>query len=271
MNRYLFLLPVTLLLSCGQQNPTSQTSTKVMTASMQQSSPLPQTAEPFAIVELFTSEGCSSCPSAERVLNDITHKAMADKSYIYPLAFHVDYWNKLGWRDVFSNGSYSDRQRSYREALGARVVYTPQMIVNGKREFVGSDQGEANAAIEEALESTPPVYFSIEPNKTWSELAYDMVDLTDPIRDKAKQYDFCVAIVERGLVTEVKRGENRDRTLSHENVVRKFKTYPFNTSGETIQIPTLDGGQVPNENHSIIAFVQHRETMEIVGANLWNY
>lgn len=264
------ITPLLIFLGCSQQAQHEKASVLEI-ASMSTAQPEVQLAEPFAIVELFTSEGCSDCPSAEKVLNEITHKAMADKSYVYPLAFHVDYWNKLGWRDVFSDSAFSNRQRKYRKALGARVVYTPQMIVNGKQEFVGSNAEKANAAIRSALKETPKVYFSMEPNSTWSELHYDMISAPKEVSENADDYLFCIALVERGLVTKVSRGENKNRTLEHENVVRQFRRIPFVAAGAKVALPALANGVAPNEKHSIVAFVQHRKTMEIIGANLWNY
>ena len=227
-----------------------------------------QQAEPFVILELFTSEGCSDCPTAEVWLNEITDKAMADKSYIYPLAFHVDYWNKLGWRDVFSDAAYSNRQRRYREAFGNEVVYTPQLIANGTSEFVGSDRSKTTEEMEKALREIPPVYFSMEPDEEWKSLHYEIIDTSIESEELVADYEFNVAIVERGLVTQVSRGENKNRTLEHENVVRHFQTHPLSQDAK-IDI-TYSPGEL-NKNHSIIAFVQHKKTMQIVGANLWNY
>jgi hypothetical protein len=100
----------------------------------------------FAVVELFTSEGCSSCPPADQVLADVSHGAG-----VYALEYHVDYWNSLGCRDPYSAAAYSDRQRAYADALGEDQVYTPQMIVNGTNAFVGSNRQRAEAAIAAGL------------------------------------------------------------------------------------------------------------------------
>jgi len=96
--------------------------------------------EPVAVVELFTSEGCSSCPPADRILSRLTAETQRDHRRIYTLSFHVDYWDRLGWRDPYSSSANSDRQRQYAELMKLQSVYTPQMIVNGRIEFVGSDQ-----------------------------------------------------------------------------------------------------------------------------------
>src|ERR1051326_7645108 len=141
-NTIFFFLAVSFF-SCSQKQDQSVNDVPADTTRQE----ISQNAEPFAVVELFSSEGCSDCPAAEEVLNKITKDAMADKSYIYPLAFHVDYWNKLGWKDTFGDSAYSNRQRKYRAAFGNEVVYTPQMILNGEIEFVGSDEHKADSTI----------------------------------------------------------------------------------------------------------------------------
>ena len=121
MKKNPFFLLILALFSCSQNRNSEEVNNPTSTYSTQTIS---EQAEPFAVVELFSSEGCSDCPPAEELLNKITREAMANKTYVYPLAFHVDYWNKLGWKDVFSDSSYSNRQRSYRKAFGNEVVYT---------------------------------------------------------------------------------------------------------------------------------------------------
>src|SRR5436305_253879 len=104
----------------------------------------------IAVVELFTSEGCSSCPPADELLSDLK-TSMRGKN-IFLLAFHVDYWNYLGWNDRFSDAAFSKRQSHYADVLHAEV-YTPQMIVNGQKVFVGSKRSEAEDAIADALKN----------------------------------------------------------------------------------------------------------------------
>ncbi|MEQ8425874.1 MAG: DUF1223 domain-containing protein, partial [Cyclobacteriaceae bacterium] len=106
----------------------------------------------FAVVELFTSQGCSSCPAADKNLSDIL--ASNRDQNIYGLSFHVDYWNYIGWKDPYSSKLFSARQRSYANALAANV-YTPQMIVNGEEVFVGSGREKAKESISSALDESP--------------------------------------------------------------------------------------------------------------------
>src|SRR5438045_1264832 len=96
-------------------------------------------SEPFAVVELFASEGCSSCPPADNLLAELTQQAHAQGRQIFTLSFQVDYWNNLGWVDPFSSAQFTQRQYQYANTLETSSVYTPQMIVNGQYAFVGSD------------------------------------------------------------------------------------------------------------------------------------
>ncbi len=102
------------------------------------------------LVELFTSEGCSSCPPADRVLAQLETEQPNKNAEIITLALHVDYWDNLGWKDKFSSALYSQRQSVYGQALKLNQVYTPQMVVDGQKQFVGSNLSEANKAITES-------------------------------------------------------------------------------------------------------------------------
>src|SRR6478609_5145412 len=94
----------------------------------------------FALIELFTSEGCSSCPAAEEVLEEIQKNYSAKNVLV--LGYHVDYWNKLGWKDTFSNASFTQRQEYYSNIFRLNNIYTPQAVVNGEKEFLGSNKSK---------------------------------------------------------------------------------------------------------------------------------
>src|ERR1700712_584509 len=116
----------------------------------------------FAVVELFTSEGCSSCPPADELVSRIENE-VKDKP-VYILAYHVDYWDRLGWKDVFSSADFSKRQRDYAGYLHLQSVYTPQIVVNGKTEFVGSEEGNLRNAIKSNLQknSTASIALNVD-------------------------------------------------------------------------------------------------------------
>ncbi|MEM9929400.1 MAG: DUF1223 domain-containing protein [Bacteroidota bacterium] len=119
--------------------PENMTSTAVETAA----------TTPLAVLELFTSQGCSSCPPADALLQELDARAQAGDPII-ALSYHVDYWNYLGWKDPFSSAYYSARQTDYTERIGART-YTPQLVINGTQEMVGSRRGQVQAAVAKAI------------------------------------------------------------------------------------------------------------------------
>jgi hypothetical protein len=202
-----------------------------------------------ALVELFTSEGCSSCPPADVVLADL---ARTNRS-VYALAFHVDYWNELGWPDRFSSPEFTARQRAYAAAFGGQGMFTPQMIVNGLEEFTGSDRARADKSIARALARSPTVPLSIRARAT--EASTVAVDYQAP--HAPADAILGVAVVERSAVTEVRRGENAGRTLHHANVVRAFVAAHVQTSGSTIlHVPAT----LRRDNGEVIACVQRPST-----------
>ena len=117
----------------------------------------------FAVVELFTSEGCSSCPAADAAVARLLAK---NNEQVYVLAYHVDYWNKLGWKDSFSKAEYSQRQSGYAAQFKLNSTYTPQIVVNGSSEFVGSDERKLKSNVEKKLLEALPSDLSITTTKT---------------------------------------------------------------------------------------------------------
>ena len=106
------------------------------------------------VIELFTSQGCSSCPPADRLLSRLAEEP-AYRGKVVPLAFHVDYWNYIGWTDPFSSPRWSERQRDYGRSLGLGTVYTPQLVIDGRSECVGSQEGDVRREIARALAAPP--------------------------------------------------------------------------------------------------------------------
>jgi len=219
---------------------------------------------PFAVVELYTSEGCSSCPPADRILAGLAGAARRDGRRVFPLSFHVDYWDRLGWRDPFGDPAHARRQSRYAGAFASR--YTPQMVVNGGESFVGSDAPRVTRSIEAALARSAPVAvrMRLEP------IATDSVRVRWETSSSPRGAELHSAIVERSLTSDVERGENRGRTLQHENVVRLFRTITLNqsTSGRiTLAIPA----GVRPENASVIVFVQDTRRHTILGAAMADF
>ena len=219
----------------------------------------PKSGDVPVIVELFTSEGCSSCPSADSALIELSQTQPVPGANIIALGYHVDYWNHLGWRDPFSSATYSQRQETYRQHFGNDSVYTPQVIVSGTTEFVGSDTGRARNEIAHAADRLrkSTVMVSITPS---TKDAYT-VAVTGELTLKSPH--LFVAVTETGLSTEVKRGENAGRHLAHVAVVRRL--IPLgNKRNATVSLPVVSGEQ--RDNQKIVAWVQDGDSGAIAAA-----
>ncbi|HEX8638900.1 MAG TPA: DUF1223 domain-containing protein [Pyrinomonadaceae bacterium] len=212
------------------------------------------------LVELFTSEGCSSCPPADDALAFLEKEQPFMQAEIITLALHVDYWNHLGWKDEFSSPLYSQRQGVYAQKLKLDSTYTPQMIVDGQIQFVGSNTGEASKAILEAAKSP----------KANIETVLSGNALKIKISDVPKHSDASVflAIAENNLASSVKRGENSGKNLAHTSVVRDLR--PIGKieakSGAFEQQTTVERNPQWNQaNLSYVVFVQENESRKIIG------
>jgi hypothetical protein len=215
----------------------------------------------FVVLELFTSEGCSSCPPADKLLSALIREAAQSHQPVHALSFHVDYWNHLGWKDPFSREEFTGRQRAYGAALDARL-YTPQLVVNGEREFVGSDGRRARQAIRDALGQRPLV--EVQAGPIW-DAASRMVTVEAQVRESGPGRILNLALVEDGLAVPVRRGENGGRTLVHDHVVRAFRTVRPDAEGKARLALRMPEGMLP-EKSSLIAYVQDAETLHILGA-----
>jgi hypothetical protein len=202
-------------------------------------------ARGVAVVELFTSEGCSSCPPADAVVAELAASAPS----VYALSFHVDYWDSLGWPDRFASSELTDRQRGYARSLGARGLYTPEMIVNGVEAFTGSDRARALQTVARSI-ATPtlvPLSIRVEASPPRS----IRVDFDAPGAPAESVID--IALVERSVSTDVHAGENAGRLLHHVNVVRAFVTVPGKNRGSAlVPIPA----SLRPESGEVIAYVQ---------------
>ena len=222
--------------------------------------PTSTTPRPVAVVELFTSQGCSSCPAADAVLADLQRDAAAGKLDVVPLSFHVDYWNYLGWADPFSDPWYSARQRDYTDRLGVRT-YTPQAVINGRTELIGSRRREVYAAVSRALDGPAPD-LAIAYERTDSERR---IQLDYRITGGAAGAEARVVAVaaQPHARSSVNRGENRGRELSHVNVVRTLRTVDFSPTGTiSLQLPEeLDPAEA-----LVVLLVQESEGGPILAA-----
>jgi hypothetical protein len=178
------------------------------------------------LVELFTSEGCSSCPPADNALARLAQKQPVEGVELIALGFHVDYWDYLGWKDPYSSAEYSDRQRRYVLDGDDNRMYTPQMVVDGQRAFVGGeDEARAQAA---AAAQHPKVPLRISARVDGEAVVVRVRTEAAP----APGLELWAALAEEGLSSDVKRGENAGKKLSHAAVVRTLATLPAPKASE---------------------------------------
>jgi hypothetical protein len=206
------------------------------------------------VVELYTSQGCSSCPSADKVLSEI-----GNKDEVLGLAFHVTYWNRLGWKDPYSSIVNDRRQQKYSKHFQLNGSYTPQMVVDGTEEFVGSNQKKAETFVNKI--ATPSVEITINSKEIDGKLFLSYA-LSGDYKDKALYY----GIIENNLNTSVKAGENNRKKLKNDCVVRYFEDemLSFNPVGE-VEI-NKEALQINDVNSEIFAFVQDPISLKILGA-----
>jgi hypothetical protein len=216
--------------------------------------------KPFAVVELFTSEGCSSCPAADNLLTTIATDAAKSDQNIITLSYHVDYWNRLGWKDPYSKYQYTIRQENYSRVLPGKEVFTPQAVVNGKSSCIGSRKDELKEKINEELLLKPKVALTLNKDSIVNDTLYISYTMS------AEDPDFVLrlALTEDDLSSVVSKGENSGKTLKHTSVVRTFFSVdkPVKNGNELLPVKVFSG---KGRKH-LIAFVQRKKTMQIVAA-----
>jgi hypothetical protein len=217
------------------------------------------------IVELFTSEGCSDCPPADTLLEKLIATQPIAGAEIIGLGQHVDYWDRLGWKDRFSSAALTARQQLYQTRFGTESIYTPQMVVDGCTEFVGSDASAARKAIEKTL-AAPHGRMTID---VASAAVHVTVSDLPPL-PRGDRADIIVMVTERGLTTDVKRGENHGKVLAHAPVVRYLATIgqiPDGASGGTASAGDI--ALAPDwrrDRLAVVAFVQQQRGRAILAA-----
>ena len=214
----------------------------------------PDQSQPV-LVELFTSEGCSSCPPADALLERLDRKQPVGGAQIIVLSEHVDYWNHIGWADPYSSPKLSARQEQYARRFRTQGPYTPQMVVDGRAEFVGSDARRAESAIRDEL-GQPKTRVRIDEKDGSAVVEVDR--LPNGTAHKASVY---VAYAANSGTQDVLHGENKGRRLHHVSIVKELR-----------QVGTVDDGvafrtQVPLESGSrLIVFVQEAGNGPVWGA-----
>lgn len=202
----------------------------------------------FAVVELFTSEGCSSCPPADELVEKIQNDNKNKEIYI--LAFHVDYWDHQGWKDQFSNPEFSKRQRQYANWLNLRTIYTPQIVVNGKTEYVGSDQGSVLKAISQGLDQPSASTLTLS-----SKIEKGKAIISHQGTGNETNARLVLALIEKSAKTRVRAGENSGRDLSHVQIVRQLLLTDLSDAKSIVM--NLPDDFTPN-GWELIGFVQQQ-------------
>jgi hypothetical protein len=214
------------------------------------------------LVELFSSEGCSSCPSAEAFLREFGARRPADAAPVLALEYHVDYWDYLGWKDPFSRHEFTERQEGYARAFGDGRIYTPELVVQGKlalerrsaRSLEEHVRREASGQTARVAVGTDGVWVTVHVERTGAD-------------ENAEPADVLLAVTESDLRSEVRAGENRGETLAHAPVVRRLTTL-----GEIHQTTFDSKVRVElepswkREHVRFVAFVQGRRSRHIFGA-----
>lgn len=211
------------------------------------------------LIELFTSEGCSSCPPADELLRLIRSRPPVAGVELITLSEHVDYWDYIGWKDPNASPVFTARQRDYAAHFRGRGPYTPQMVVDGTHEFVGSDARALERAVGEAARRGGPkipIRLTVAGRRVSIAAGHD-VDAA-----AAAAAEWIVAMTQNGVASNVTRGENGGRRLVHDSVVRWWKAFPSST--REVELPTDAAGAAAAD--TVVVFLQDRRSRRVLGA-----
>jgi hypothetical protein len=222
--------------------------------------PSANATEPRAVVELFTSQGCSSCPAADKLLSEL----QSDPAFL-PLSLAIDYWDYLGWKDTLALPGHTSRQRAYSQMRGDREIYTPQAVVNGIAQAIGSDRAGIDNAVAQSYSNAAPLSVPIELTVTG-----ERVSVNIPARKDALGGEIWLCPVTASVTVGIGRGENRGRTITYTNVVRRWiklgtwsgKSESFTVPVDAIKFDNVDAVAVILQNGS------NAQPGAIIGATL---
>ena len=203
------------------------------------------------LVELFTSEGCSSCPTADKLLAELESTQPVDSAQIIVLSEHVDYWNHIGWRDPFSSAQFSARQGSYATQFNLESVYTPQAVIGGREQFVGSDRKQIIESIKRAASAPSGGVQVVSAVLRGGEVVAE-------VESKAGAGQLWVALATDRTSVAVQKGENSGKTLSHVSVVRQLVSAGHAGEGRKtirLKVPPQSGGL------RVVAFLQQPKSI----------
>ncbi len=217
------------------------------------------------LLELFTSEGCSSCPSADRLLQSLDEKQPFAGADLLVLSEHVDYWNNGGWVDPYSSRSFSERQRWYAEQFGLESVYTPQAVVDGQREMVGSNAAAIKNAVESVAQNEKVALTLSNAVRDGNRIKFHLTSADLKSNGAATVY---VALADSKVQSNVAGGENGGRSLTHVAVVRVLASVGTVKEGSSfskdVVIPVPS--RLSANGMRVVAFLQADKSHKIVGA-----
>jgi hypothetical protein len=224
----------------------------------------------IVVVELFTSEGCSSCPPADTLLKTLSEQSSIANTEVIALEQHVDYWDRLGWKDPYSSAEFTDRQTEYSHFLKDGGVYTPQMVVDGQTVVIGGRAQEVIEVIKKAA-SQPKAEIQLTPatGSTREKAAYDIKVSNLAALQTGEDIELWLAITEKGLQTDVKAGENSGERLQHSAIVRSLhKVDTVHGSGDHVSHATVKLQKAWHpENLSVVVFGVEKKSHKIIGAD----
>ncbi len=248
-------------LACTQNVPVPTVAGQATTGGSQEAG--------FALVELFTSEGCSSCPPADDVLMDLQTRAAAENLPIVCVGFHVDYWDRLGWIDPLSHERFTTRQRQYQVWLQGQSVYTPQIVVNGLAAMVGSRREQVAAAVASALQAPAPWKLEAKLAQSTAATGEAQMTVTVPMPAEtdlpAGKLALLAAVCEDGRSSQVTRGENSGRTLKHAAAARNIAGRSLNLQAATELQLAVPADLVRNKSR-VAVWVQDFQTGAVLAA-----
>ena len=213
----------------------------------------------FVFIELFTSQGDETCPVAEEILYRNVTQEIKNGANIFVLEYHVDYWNRLGWKDPFSKFQFSRRQENYSRVLAEKELYTPEVVINGKVSFSGTKELSLKEEIIKASAQSSKGFLSMKKDS----LANDTLYLTYTTTQASQNAVFRFAITESGLTTNVSAGENSNKSLMNNYVVRLLHSVDGVQESAQVKIPM--NGLLLNSEMKLIGFIQRKQSMEIFG------
>lgn len=217
---------------------------------------------PTALIELFSSEGCNSCPLADDFMQEIIHITDSFNTQVYVVDYHVDIWNKGGWVDPFSDSNYTKRQRDYTIVLDRPQFYTPMAIINGYHIWPGTAKPEIGKSIQSIM-SKPSKYF-LRNQASVSE-GGDTLWLAHTIWGNYDSCELQVALVQKEVKSKVTAGENAGKTLVHHDVVKVFKTFNVDQDKVLCCFPYPKGLDLTQ--YRVISFLQHKRTKHIYASD----